>query len=953
MKNVYLKIIIPSIVSILLFILTIFLIIIPRVQENIMNGKREMIKELTNSAWSILDKYENDERNGILTHEEAQKIAISRIQYLRYGDENKDYFWITDMHPNMVMHPYRTDLNGKDLSNFRDPHGTRLFVECVKTVEKEGHGFVNYMWQWKEDSLHIVPKLSYVKAFNEWNWIIGTGIYIEDVEKEINALTRKLIWISIGISILIAGLLLFISQQSLTIEQKRAKAENDLHESKEKYRTLVEAATEGLIMLSEGRITFLNSVVCKMTGFENTELLHQPISVIVSDNNDKDLIETFSQNMIREGQYDIHLKKKNGGFIEVLITSSSAVFSGKEVNIIIIKNITTDRNSNLSVLDYQKLLNTLNIGFFRTSIDSKGKFIFANETAIKILGYDNFRELSETSFIKIPVNSNDRIELIQILLKDGYVRNRVLKIDKKNHETAYVSVTLVLYDNKESKDMICDGVIEDITASENEKTITTNLIAGLKSSMFLMEQPIRNFLTQTYSIDADSTINEVIRSLSDRKTDHLLIAKNGKDHIGIITNEDLQKRVLALDLRLDNPAYLIMSSPIVYINEDASVGNAIELCEDKRINHLIVRNNANEIKGIVKIQDVYKSLKNSLSFLIVNVKKAATIDELKNCYKSLQRMIIPLIESDMTMKYITDITSAFSDAVICRIIELTTVEIGPPPVDFSFICLGSEGRQEETLFTDQDNAIIYDKVDKDNEVAVNDYFISLGEKVCDALNHIGYSFCKGNIMAQNPVWCKPINVWEKYFANWIMTPEPQNLLDAMIFFDFRNIYGKEEFTDQLRKTIGVLIKQQSVFLYHLAHNTYSTKPPQITSGNIISDKNAETIDLKNAVSILAMFTRTYSLQSNIWSTNTIDRLVALKAKQALSEPTVDEIIFAYNFLMGLRFKNQIKLLGSNLPLSNSMNTKGLMEIELSILKKTLALLLVCQAKIGNDFRITS
>ncbi|MDO9613768.1 MAG: cache domain-containing protein, partial [Bacteroidota bacterium] len=689
MKKVYLKIIIPSAVSILLFILTIFLIIIPRFQENIMNGKREMIKELTNSALSIVSKYENDERNGILTHEMAQETAISRIQYLRYGDENKDYFWITDMHPNMVMHPYRTDLNGKDLSNFRDPHGTLLFVECVKTVEKSGHGYVNYMWQWKEDSLHIVPKLSYVKAFNAWGWIIGTGIYIEDVKKEIKALTKKLIWISTGISILIAGLLFFISQQSLTIEKKRAKAENDLNESKEKYRTLVEAATEGLIMLADGRITFLNGVVCKMTGFANTELLNLPISAMVSENNNKDLIETFSQNMIREGQYDIHLKKKNGGFIEVLITSSSAVFSGREVNIIIIKNITTDRNSNLSVLDYQKLLNTLNIGFFRTSIDSKGKFIFANETAVKILGYDNFRELSETNFIKIPVNSDDRNELIKILLKDGYIRNKVLKIHRKNHETAYVSVSLILYDNKGSKEMICDGVIEDVTSIENKKTITGNLISGLKSNLFLMEQPVRDFITPACPLDADSTIDEVVKSLAILKTDNLLITKNGKDPIGIITSDDLQNRVLSHKLHLDNPAYLIMSSPIVYIGEDTSVYAAIALCDEKKINHLVVRDDAHAVKGVIKIQDIYKSLKNSLTFLISDVKKALTTNELKTCYSSLHDLIVPLITSGITIRYITNMTSSFSDAVICRIIELTTKELGPPPVDFSFICLGS------------------------------------------------------------------------------------------------------------------------------------------------------------------------------------------------------------------------------------------------------------------------
>ncbi|HSO77338.1 MAG TPA: cache domain-containing protein, partial [Bacteroidales bacterium] len=135
MNKTYFKIVLPTIFSILLFILTIFLIIIPRFKENIMNGKREMIKELTNSALSILSKYENDEKEGLLTREDAQKTAISRIQYLRYGEESKDYFWITDLTPVMIMHPFRNDLNGKDLNSFTDPHGKRLFVEFVNTVK--------------------------------------------------------------------------------------------------------------------------------------------------------------------------------------------------------------------------------------------------------------------------------------------------------------------------------------------------------------------------------------------------------------------------------------------------------------------------------------------------------------------------------------------------------------------------------------------------------------------------------------------------------------------------------------------------------------------------------------------------------------------------------------------------------------------------------------------------
>ena len=951
MNRFYLKILLPSILSILLFILAIFLIIIPHFQQNIMDGKREMIKELTNSAWSILSKYENDERNGLLTRQEAQKTAVSRIQYLRYGAENKDYFWITDMHPKMIIHPYRLDLNGKDLTNFKDPLGKRLFVELVTTVQKSEHGYVDYMWQWKDDSLHIVPKLSYVRIFKPWGWVIGTGIYIEDVKKEINILTKKLLWVSVGISLLIASLLLFISQQSLKIERKRIEAEKELHESKEKYRTLVEAATEGLILLIDGKISFANTIISRMTGYENIELLKLPLNKLINENNNVDIINTFSKNVVKDGQYEVNLKKKNGGFIEVLIASSGAMLYNKEVNIIIVTDITIDRSLNLSSLEYQNLISALNVGFFKASFDYKGKFIFANETTIKMLGFDDFRDLSETYILDMLINSEDRKYLRRILLKDGFVKNKVIQIRKKNAELAMVSVTLVIFNNQNSDKLVCHGIIEDITLREYEKTETNQLISQLKSNSFLIEQAVKDFITPLNTLDSDSNINDAMHILLKKETDCLLLTKNEKDYIGIITNSDIQKRVLSLQLNLENPAYLIMSSPVVYINENTSVCDALNICEEKNIHHLAVRNEIDEVTGILRINDIYKVVKDSLSLFINNIKKEATTEELKHAYKKLQLLIKPLIKSEISVKHVTNITSSFSDAVTRRIIELAIQEIGKPPVNFSFICMGSEGRKEETLFTDQDNAIIYEDVPKEKESLVNDYFNKLGERVCNSLNAIGYSFCHGNIMAKNPQWCQPISVWEKYFASWITTPEPQNLLDATIFFDFRNIYGDEEFTDRLRNTISNLVKENPLFLYHLAYNTYNTKPSQISSGSIISDKSAEVIDLKNAVNLLIMFSRTYCLQNNIWCTNTIERLNTLKIKHIINAGTVDEITFAYNYLMKIRFKNQIDLLENNLPLSNTLNTKTLLDIELSILKKVLSLVPTYQNKISVDFRI--
>jgi PAS domain S-box-containing protein len=953
MNKIYLKIFLPTVISILLFILTIFLIIIPRFKENIMNGKREMIKELTNSALSILSKYENDEKDGILTREEAQKVAISRIKYLRYGEENKDYFWITDLTPVMIIHPFRNDLNGKDLNDFTDPHGKRLFVEFVTTVKRDDQGYVDYMWQWKDDSLNIVPKLSYVKIFKPWNWVIGTGIYIEDVKKEISSLTERMIWLSVIISVIIAVLLFYIIKESLAIEQKRIIAVKELHESKEKFRTLVEAATEGLIMLIDGKISFSNNIISKMTGYESSELINHSLSELISNKNQSEIMKVFSENSIREGKFELKLVRKNGGSTEVLITSTTTVFYDKPVNIIIVKDISTDKNAHLSDIDYQKLINTIDAGFFKARVGSKGKFLYADEKTIRILGYINFDELSKIGIQGIIADPDERKYFRQRLAEEGAFKNRVIKIVKKNGDYSLVALSIIVINSEKAEDLICDGIIEDVTLSENEKIGTGQLIAELKTSEYLLEQPVKNYITPVKTIDSDTTLSNAIRVLSVSKTDCLLLTKKGGDLIGIITNTDIQKRILAMKLNLDNPSYIIMSSPVIFITETTTVIEALRICEVNNINHLIVKNGAEKIIGVLRTRDINQAVISSLSFYILNVRKAESDIEIKHLYNSLKKLIIPLIKSELSVKYITALTSAFSDAVVQRIIELTLNDSEAPPVGFSFICLGSEGRKEETLYTDQDNAIIYEDVSEEQEKLVHEYFVKLGEQVCTSLNLIGYSFCKGNIMAKNPKWCKSLSSWEKQFSTWITTPEPQNLLDATIFFDFRNIFGDELLSESLRLSVASSIRNNPSFLYHLAYNTYYTKPAHISSGNLLSERSADMIDLKDALVPFTMFVRTYSLQNNILTPNTIERLLVLKEKGIISENSADEILFNYNYIMKLRFRNQADLLDKNLPISNSMNIRKMIDTELFILKKVLSFIPDIQNKIKTDFRITN
>ncbi len=219
-KTLPLKIILPALLTVALFVAAIFFLILPILESRMVDLKREMIQELTQSAWTILASFHEKEVKGILTSEKAKRQAVSQMRHMRYGPKLKDYFWISDMKPKMIMHPYRPDLEGKDVSRFADPKGKLIFLEFIKAVKKNGAGYVDYEWQWKDDPSRIVPKISYVKEFAPWGWIIGTGIYIEDVRTEIDAVTQNVFFLCIGISVLIALLSAYIIWQSVNAEKK-------------------------------------------------------------------------------------------------------------------------------------------------------------------------------------------------------------------------------------------------------------------------------------------------------------------------------------------------------------------------------------------------------------------------------------------------------------------------------------------------------------------------------------------------------------------------------------------------------------------------------------------------------------------------------------------------------------------------------------------------------------
>lgn len=214
----------PPLMAILLFVAVVFGLLLPGYQTALLERKKEMIRELTTTAWNILHHYNARADRGELSRIEAQAAAVAEIRKLRYGPENKDYFWINDLKPLLVMHPYRPDLEGHNVADFADPSGKRLFVAFVDKVRREGSGFVPYLWQWKDDPGRIVPKLSYVRGFQPWGWIIGTGIYLNDVEQETARVTNRMAVASLAILLCIAALSAHSIRQGIRAVRQRREA---------------------------------------------------------------------------------------------------------------------------------------------------------------------------------------------------------------------------------------------------------------------------------------------------------------------------------------------------------------------------------------------------------------------------------------------------------------------------------------------------------------------------------------------------------------------------------------------------------------------------------------------------------------------------------------------------------------------------------------------------------
>jgi CBS domain-containing protein len=342
--------------------------------------------------------------------------------------------------------------------------------------------------------------------------------------------------------------------------------------------------------------------------------------------------------------------------------------------------------------------------------------------------------------------------------------------------------------------------------------------------------------------------------------------------------------------------------------------------------------------------------------LIRAISEASDVDQIMDKHGQLPGLLFSMINSGATIRTVTWLITTFSDIILKKVIGFAIEELGPPPTRFAFATLGSEGRKEQTLKTDQDNAIIYDDDERSSQRSRQDpkhYFLTLGKRVCTWLDQIGYHFCKGEIMASNPKWCQPLSAWKKYFFDWIHAAEPEDLLHSSIFFDFRFGGGDAQLVESLGEYLFKSLEAWPGFFRHMTENALYFKPPIGLFGQFLvesSGKHRSSLNIKHAMTAIVDYARILALKSGIQETNTQERLYQLYLRRVLDPEQYREIEQAFNFIMQIRITHQINaLVVKGIAPDNHVNPKKLSAIEQKMLKMSFKRIEIMQKQLSLDF----
>ena len=396
----------------------------------------------------------------------------------------------------------------------------------------------------------------------------------------------------------------------------------------------------------------------------------------------------------------------------------------------------------------------------------------------------------------------------------------------------------------------------------------------------------------------DATITEAAAVMSGAGVSSVLVVED-EAILGIVTDRDLRNRVLAAGRDTASPVAEVMTTPAVTLRADAPVFEALMEMVSRGIHHLPLVDGRHPV-GMVTTTDLVRLQSSNPVYLAADIGRQGTLSAVVELAGRIPSVLADLVDRDVTADDITRVVTALGDAVRRRVVSLAEAEVGPPPVPYSWVALGSVAREEEALSADQDHALVIASPGHD------EWFARLAERVTDVLEGAGWPRCPGDVMATDPSWRLTVDEWKGRMASWSREPEPEAVLNVAIAYDMRHLSGDSRLTEAVRRAAAVSVSGR--LLGHLGGQAVRMRPPLGFFRGFVLDqggRHRQTFDIKRGIGAVVQLARVYGLRAGSTALTTRGRIDAARDAGLLDAGSAADLQDAFELMCYWRLRHQV------------------------------------------------
>ena len=421
-------------------------------------------------------------------------------------------------------------------------------------------------------------------------------------------------------------------------------------------------------------------------------------------------------------------------------------------------------------------------------------------------------------------------------LRPFFAKNNYQMTAKAKDDCIVYAIPITVFKPYVSKNQaVLDFLLESFaTNSKNQsdkmaKGLITDSIAFSENQSDLLYFQTLTYNRSPLKIGIQTTVKDTAQLITDNLYDSAVITEQGNP-VGIVTDKDFRAKVATGRVAISQPITQLMSAPVVTVIENISVAEAQLVMLKHGVTHLCVTydgTDKSEVKGIISEHDLVVAQANNPGVLLKEIRKSTAAKELKSVRDKLTEIIQSSLQRNIPLTHIQSIAGEITLALVKRAVELAILELGSPPARYAWLCIGSQGRKEQLLLTDQDSILIFEDVPADKYRDTKDYFIRLAKKATATLEKVGYKLCAQNHVASNMLWCKSLTDWIKQYNSWMNTPGEKSNEISSVFFDYEMASGEQKIEDALTEVIFKNAKNNVLF-YDFLGNDALRKPPALT-----------------------------------------------------------------------------------------------------------------------------